>query len=120
MKIRLPSFLTSSKGFILIHVLVFYMFFTSVILVIVMQKQMLIQQVYFHELASFRIETEKEIIRKIRNEEINDDFELMLFDQRIIFNVKDVIEVRVCSATCYVMLVDYDRHSDVIISITYE
>ncbi|MBV1709026.1 MAG: hypothetical protein KMY54_04140 [Erysipelothrix sp.] len=121
MKNRLSWFLTLNKGFILVHVLIFFMFFTSTLSLMIIQKKLSLEQMHFYQMAQMRVKTEKEVIKIIKESIIWDDHkELMLFNQKVTINYDDIIFVNVCSEVCYSMLIEFDKEKSVILSISYE
>lgn len=120
MKSRSLSYLSSSKGFILVHVLIFYMFFTFFISMIIIQKQISLKQIHFQEMANLRVDIEREVIRKIRTQTNNDESEFIMFDYRVLISFEDIIKVSICFDTCYKIVVEYDIQNDIILSINYE
>jgi hypothetical protein len=120
-KNRLPLFLTLNKGFILVHILIFFMFFTSALSLMIFQKKLSLEQMHFYQMAGIRIKTEKELIKIIKERNTLDDHkELILFDQNVTINYGDTILVNICSEVCYSMLIEYDEDKGVILNISYE
>lgn len=120
-KIRSRSLLKSTDGFILLHVLLFYMLFTSTLTGILIQKNLSLQQKVFYKMAKTRIETEKEIITVLKN---HDDFpaeeELSIAGQFVLITYGDPIKVWICGEVCYSVLIEYDQSSRQILRLDYE
>jgi hypothetical protein len=111
----------TNKGFILIHVLIFYMLFTSYITGIILQKNLSLRQFAFYEMANTRVQTEKEVVNIIKNHDTNRDFEeFLLYDQQITITYDDMIRVRICGEICYSMIIEMDVSVNRILGITYE
>jgi hypothetical protein len=121
--IRKDSFLIlkSSNGFVLIHVLIFFLLFTTFVSSIVIQKDFSLRQQDFYRTASSRIQTEKEILSRIKDHVDSfeyDEFDIGHFQVTITYG--QVIKVKICDESCYLMIVEYDQSINVILSISYE
>lgn len=118
---RSVSILKSRKGFILYHVLTFYMFFSTMIAYIaVLHKVSLIQQEYYKS-AVQKIEVEKEVIRMIKNHRYLSFNETIVIQSKTVsIMYEDMIKVTICDVSCYMMIVTYDIENSIILSIEYE
>lgn len=115
------SILKSTNGFILLPVLVFFMLFSSTITVLLIDKNMSVQQNIFFKMAKVRVETEREIISVIRNHEVfPTEEELNIEGQNVLITYGDTIKALICGEFCYVMLIEFDQRSLLILSIDYE
>jgi hypothetical protein len=104
-----------------VHILIFFMFFTSALSLMIFQKKLSLEQMHFYQMAVIRGKTEKEVIKIIKDHNTLDDHkELMLFEQKVSINYGDIILVNVCSEVCYSMLIEYDKEKSVILNISYE
>jgi hypothetical protein len=113
--------LKSSNGFVLIHVLIFFLFFTTFVSSIVIQKDLSLRQQDYYRTAFFRISTEKEILSILKNHvgSFNyEEFDINGFQVSITYG--QVINVKICDDSCYQMIVEYDPNTQLILSISYE
>lgn len=111
----------TTKGFILVHVLIFYMLFSSYITGILLQKNLSLRQLTFYEMANIRVQTEKDVISIIKNHVTYPDFEeFTLYNQQVSIAYEDMIRVRICGETCYSMIIEMDVSLNRILGITYE
>lgn len=103
------------------HVLVFYMLFSSTIIVLLIDKNMSVQQEIFYKMAENRIGTEREILSVIKNHEVfPKEEELNIAGQYVFISYGETIKVLICGEFCYSMLIEYDQKSLSILSIDYE
>lgn len=120
-KIRSLLLFESTEGFILLHVLLFYMLFTSTIAAVLIEKNLSIQQNIFYKMAETRIKTEREIISIIRNHDVFPmEEKLTIAGQPILITYGDPVKARICGEVCYSLLIEYDQMSHRILSIDYE
>ena len=97
------------------------MLFTSTIAIVLIEKNLSLQQIIFYKMAEIRIETEKEIISIIKN---HDSFpmeeELNIAGQHIVITYGDSIKAWICGEECYSMIIEYDQSNFQILNIDYE
>lgn len=114
-------FLKSHKGFVLYHVLTFYLFFCSFITSVTLLHNVALIQKEYYKSASQKITVEKEVIRMIRKYDtipINEEIEIQ--SKTIMLMIDDMIKATICDDTCYMMVVDYDVENDIVLNIDYE
>ncbi len=109
------------KGFILYHVLTFFVFFSSTIASIaVLHKVSLIQQEYYKS-AMQKIEVEKEVIRMIKNHvHLSYNETVVIQSKTVSIMYDDIIKVTICDDSCYMMIVTYDIENSIILSVEYQ
>lgn len=111
----------STKGFVLVYILAYFLFFTTFITILLVQKELSIKQSELYKEADIKIQTEKMIFKTILN---NKDYPLkesINIDGHLIeIEYGDTISVRICEAHCYTMYVRIDSSVQMIVSVSYE
>lgn len=97
------------------------MFFTSVITIRLIQKELSLRQFQLFKEAAFRIQTEKEIFAVILNHVEYPPTEILeLNDQQISIEYDEPIRVFICGEICYILVIEFDYALKMIKSISYE
>lgn len=111
----------STKGFVLIYILAYFLFFTTFISILMLQKELSIKQSELYKEADIKIQTEKKIFTTILNHEnypLKED--IRINGHLIEIEYGDPITVRICGAHCYTMYIIIDSSVQMIVSVSYE
>lgn len=111
----------STKGFVLIYILAYFLFFTTFISILMLQKELSIKQSELYKEAEIKIQTEKMIFKTILNHKDYPLKESININGHLIeIEYGDTISVRICGSHCYTMNVIIDSSVQMIVNVSYE